>query len=84
MKYKAIVLLAAGMAGGGLQALADDAPAARPAVTHKQMMKDCMAKERAANSSASDADLRKTCDAKIKEYREHPSVTTTPPNTPPG
>jgi hypothetical protein len=84
MKYKAIALLAAAMAGGCLQALADDAPTARPPMTHKQMMKDCVAKERAANTGATDADLKKTCDAKIKEYREHPSVTTTPANTPPG
>jgi hypothetical protein len=84
MKYKAIALLAAGMAGVCLQALADDAPTAQPQMTHKQMMKDCITKERAAKSSASDADLKKTCEAKIKEYRDHPSVTTTPANTPPG
>jgi hypothetical protein len=38
------------------QAIADDSNSARPIVSPKQMMKDCMAKERQANSGVSEDD----------------------------
>ena len=65
-----------------MQAIADDSNAARPVVSHKQMMKDCMAKERQANPNASDDDRKKTCRAKVDSYEKHPSETTSPPNNP--
>jgi hypothetical protein len=64
------------------QALADDANTARPVVTHKQMMRDCLAKERQANPGASDADMKKTCRAKVQSYEQHPSETKAPPDNP--
>jgi hypothetical protein len=85
MKYKAIpFLLAAALAGGSFQVLADDANSAPPVMNHKQLMRDCVAKEKAANSSASDEDVKKTCNAKIKAHRDHPSETKAPADTPPG
>jgi hypothetical protein len=65
-----------------MQAIADDSNVARPVVSHKQMMKDCIAKERQANPSASADDMKKTCRAKIDSYNKHPSETTSPPNNP--
>jgi hypothetical protein len=65
-----------------LQAIADDSNVARPVASHKQMMKDCMARERQANPGASGDDMKKTCRAKIDSYNKHPSETTAPPNNP--
>jgi hypothetical protein len=65
-----------------MRAMADDSNVARPVVSHKQMMKDCLAKERQANPGASDDDMKKTCRAKIDSYNKHPSETTSPPNNP--
>jgi hypothetical protein len=84
MKYKAISFLVAAMVGGSFQVLADDANSDRPVMNHHQMMKDCLAKEKAANSAASDEDLKKTCQEKIKAHRDHPSETKAPADTPPG
>jgi hypothetical protein len=61
---------------------ADDTNSDRPVVTYQQKMKDCMAKERQANPSASVAARKKTCSTKIQSYDEHPSETTKPPNNP--
>jgi hypothetical protein len=74
-------LASAGFGAASL-ARADDANSARPNVTHKQMMKDCMDRERAANSGASEQDVKKTCREKIKSYEDHPSETARPPNNP--
>jgi hypothetical protein len=74
-----IVLLAA---AASLPALGDDTNSDRPVISHRQMMKDCMAKERAANSGASVEDLKKTCREKVKSYNDHPSETAPPPANP--
>jgi hypothetical protein len=66
-----------------MRAVADDSNLARPVVSPKQMMKDCMAKERRANPEASKEDMKKTCQAKIASYNQHPSETTPPPNNNP-
>jgi hypothetical protein len=70
------------LTGFGVRAMADDTNTARPVESHKQMMRDCMDKERAANSGASTEDMRKTCREKIKSYDNHPSETTPPPANP--
>ena len=77
-------LLLACLASAGVQAIADDTNTDRPVMTHKQMMKDCMDRERASNSGASTEDMKKTCRAKIKSYEDHPSETKTPPANPGG
>jgi hypothetical protein len=65
-----------------MQALADDTNSTRPVVSHKKMMKDCMAKEKQATPTASEEDMKKTCREKIESYNQHPSETKSPPNNP--
>jgi len=38
---------------------------------HDQMMKDCIAKERAANSAMSKSDAKKACKEQMKSSSEH-------------
>jgi len=80
-----ICALVASLAGSSLstRALADDTNSDRPVKTHKQMMRECMTKERSANSGASEDDMKKTCRQKIQSYNNHPSETTQPPNNTP-
>jgi hypothetical protein len=66
----------------GHQTLADDANSDKPIKTHKQLMQECVAKHRAADSSASLSDLKKACRAEIKSYENHPSAVS-PSQTPP-
>ena len=84
MKSLAVYALMTAVTGmlGVAPACADDANSDRPIMTHKQMMKDCMAKERAAHPDAAAQDLKKTCLAKIQSYEQHPSETVRPPNNP--
>lgn len=62
----------------------DDSPSDRPNATNSQLMKRCVADQKAKNSSASADDVKKTCRDQVKAYRDHPSVTTPPAATPPG
>jgi hypothetical protein len=78
--YRAVIVLL--VAGVCLPAFGDDTNNDRPVVSHRQMMKDCIAKERAANSGATDDEIKKTCREKIKSYNNHPSETTAPPANP--
>jgi pentapeptide MXKDX repeat protein len=84
MNKKALCVLAACFAATALgsPAFADDANSARPNIPPKQMMNDCMAKERQENPGASEDDMKKTCHAKIDSYNKHPSETKSPPNNP--
>jgi len=66
----------------GYPALADDTNSDKPIKTHKQLMQECVAKHRAADSSASLSDLKKACRAEIKSYENHPSAVS-PSQTPP-
>lgn len=64
------------------QCLADDTNSNRPVKTSTQMMRECMAKERAKNTGASLDDVKKTCREKIASYNNHRSETIQPPNNP--
>jgi hypothetical protein len=66
--------------GANITVFADDTNSGRPVMTPKQMMANCMAKERQQNSGASEDDMKKICRLKIDSYNKHPSETTTPPN----
>jgi hypothetical protein len=79
-----ICALVATLAGAGVstRGLADDTNSARPVKTQKQMMKECMAKVRSANTGASEDDMKKTCREKIQSYNNHPSETKQPPDNP--
>lgn len=59
--------------------LADDTNSDRPVKTQKQLMKECMANERSADTGASEGDMKKICREKIKSFNNHPSETTQPP-----
>ena len=61
---------------------ADDANSDRPIESHKQMMRDCMDRERAAKTGASTEDMKRICREKIKSYVNHPSETLPPPHNP--
>jgi hypothetical protein len=63
-------------------ALADDAPTARPNQTHRQLMKQCMAEQHAQATGISADEMKKTCEDRIKSYRDHPSATS-PETAPP-
>jgi hypothetical protein len=79
-------LLLTGMISVGVPALADDNSNPPPATTnaqqmHHQMMKDCMAKAKAANTGMSELDMKKSCKDQIKAKVDHPNDTS-PPVTP--
>jgi len=79
-----ICALVAALAGASIntRGFADDTNSDRPVKTQKQMMKECMAKEKSANSGESETDMKKTCLEKIQSYNNHPSETTPPPHNP--
>jgi hypothetical protein len=54
---------------------ADDAPSARPNETNAQLMRRCMAEQKAKSATTAAAEMRKTCQAQIKTYKDHPSAT---------
>jgi hypothetical protein len=81
MKRIAISLLMSGLAAGSLCANADDAPSARPAKTHKQLMQECMTDQASKNPSMAKADMHKVCRDKVQTFENHPSMTS-PANAP--
>jgi hypothetical protein len=77
-------LLVAGLMGTGMQAFADDTatpPANGEHQMMRKMMKECMAKAKAANNGMSKKDMRKSCHDQIKSKLDHPGDTS-PPATP--
>jgi hypothetical protein len=76
MKGTLARLVILGVAFVGSQTMADDSPTARPNQSDRELMKQCMADQRAKNSDASAADMKKICKQQVKTYQEHPSVTT--------
>jgi hypothetical protein len=62
-----VLLLAATLACGGL-VLADDAPAVP---SSHQLMKDCMAKQKASESGKTRADMRKACKDVTKNAKQN-------------
>jgi len=81
MNAKLTSMLILGLALAGAQAPADDTNSDRPIKTHKQLMRECIAKQRAEGANASDQDLKKACAEEIKSYNNHPS-STSPDKTP--
>jgi hypothetical protein len=78
--------------GFSVQAMADSSPADQNAPAdqntsadqstqtpaHKQYMKDCMAKAKAANNGTSDKDMRKACRDQLKSTMGNPDQPVTP------
>jgi hypothetical protein len=77
-------LLVVAAMGAGAQAFADDtssSTASGTTMNTHQMMKDCMAKAKAANNGMSEEDMKKSCKDQIKAKVDHPddsSPTVTP------
>jgi hypothetical protein len=66
MKHIIPAVIFAGLVSFAVQAVADDASSTPPAQSHKQFMKDCMAKAKAANNGTSVQDMRKACHDQMK------------------
>lgn len=65
---RVIVSLAiAGFMIAGTESFADDAMGHGTMTEKHQMMKDCMAKQKAANSGMSKSDMRKACKDQMKD-----------------
>jgi hypothetical protein len=78
MKRTMSVLIAATVLGFGMQVLADDTSADQQKAEHKQFMKDCMAKARAAHTGMSEADMKKACMDQWKSSMGNPDKPITP------
>jgi hypothetical protein len=85
---KLMSLLLAGMMGCAVQAFADDTTmnSSQKTPQQKQMMKDCMAQQKAKDSSMSMADMKKTCHNQMKMQMQKdgsmpasPAMSTTKP-----
>lgn len=66
-------ILVAAFAGAGARASADDA-AAQPTPTRHQMMKECMAKQKASDGGMRKEDMKKTCKDVTKTENENAKV----------
>jgi hypothetical protein len=74
-------LIIAGLVGVGMQAVADDASTPdQPAqkADHKQFMKDCVAKAKAAHNGMSEEDMKKACMDQWKSSMGNPDKPITP------
>ncbi len=68
--------------GFSINAWADDAPADQPVKSHGQLMKECMAKQAASHSGATQKAMKATCNDELTSYHNHPSAkspSTAPP-----
>jgi hypothetical protein len=89
MKWFLASMAVAGLLGGGTASFADDAAAAAPApaaasVTKHQMMKDCMAKQKASESGMPKEQMKKACrDVTATEKQNADKAATTAPSNPP-
>jgi hypothetical protein len=63
-----------------VQAVADNTSADQTTQTpaHKQFMKDCMAKAKAANNGTSEQDMKKACKDQLKSTMGAPDQPVTP------
>ena len=73
-------LIVAGLAGFGMQALADNTSAddAKQKAEQKQFMKDCMEKARASHNGMSEQDMKKACMDQWKSSMGNPDKPITP------
>lgn len=73
MSRTVTTLLFAGLLGLGVQAMADEPISDQAPQSHKQFMKDCMAKAKAANNGMSEKDMKKACKEQLKATVEDPN-----------
>lgn len=82
MRFSIAALTLAGFAAVSSLALADDANTDRPVQSHKQLMRECMQRERQVNSTEPRQEIKRTCQEKIRSYNDHPSETALPAQKP--
>ena len=58
--------------------IADDSATGTPPKTNEQLMKECMKKQKAANTGMSEADMRKSCKDQIKAHVDDPNAPAEP------
>ena len=58
--------------------MADDQASGAQPKTNQQLMKECMKKQRAANTGMSEDDMRKSCRDQIKANVDHPNAPAEP------
>jgi hypothetical protein len=80
------LLVCAGFLCGSVRSIADDAAAppaapAPPAASKHQLMKDCMAKQKASESGRSADDMRKSCKDVTKTEKQNQDLGSAPANT---
>jgi hypothetical protein len=67
MKHALTPIIVTALILAGTQAFADDAtPSDSMTNQHKQMMQDCMAKQKAKNNNMSTDDMKQACKAEVK------------------
>ena len=81
MKNAIAMALCTGLMLVGFQAIADDAMSSSGSMSHKQMMKDCMARQKAKDSTLSTDELKRACQDEMKMKADPPNQT--PPSPPP-
>jgi hypothetical protein len=92
MKWFLASMAVAGLLGGGAASFADDAAASAPApapapapATKHQMMKDCMAKQKASESGLPKEQMKKACKdvTGTEKQNADKAATSSPPSNPP-
>jgi Na+-translocating ferredoxin:NAD+ oxidoreductase RnfG subunit len=78
MNRTIFALIAAGLVGFGMQALADDTSADQQKTAQKQFMKDCMENARASHNGMSEEDMKKACMDQWKSSMGNPDKPITP------
>jgi hypothetical protein len=78
LQLAAATILSAGMLRG-IPALADEAPVQ----SKHQMMKDCMAKQKASESGRPREEMKKSCKDVTKTEKQNAHDAATPPGDPP-
>jgi hypothetical protein len=71
MKHTIGAILFASFMAMGVQALADDAPSSANANNSNQAMKDCMAKQKATNSSMTQDAMKTVCKNEAKKHKDN-------------
>jgi hypothetical protein len=80
MNRTTFALIAAGLIGFGMQAVADNTSADQSSqkAAHQQFMKDCMDKAKASNNGMSEQDMKKACMDQWKSSMGNPDKPVTP------
>jgi hypothetical protein len=82
MKHAIRLALITGIVALSAQAIADDSPTNAMSAQQSQAMKDCMAQQKAANASMTQAAMETVCKNQIKKKAKDGNDLATGPQTP--